>query len=124
MSGANVDRMASGLYGSRAVNLVNSAVARLIDAPVIGPLVRRGMVEIRYEGRRSGRTFQTPIYYKRTADGVLIRVMAPESKMWWRNFTGEGGPLTLMNFDGTDRSGHAVAHRDERGRVSVTVMLT
>lgn len=123
MSGANVDRMASGLYGTRAVDLVNSAVARLIDAPVVGPLVRQGMFEIRYEGRRSGRTFQTPIYYKRTPEGVLIRVMAPESKMWWRNFTGEGGPLTLMNFDGADRTGHAVAHRDAKGHVTVAVTL-
>lgn len=115
--------MASGLYGTRAVDLVNSAVARLIDAPVVGPLVRRGMVEIRYEGRRSGRMFQTPIYYRRAPDGVVIRVMAPDSKMWWRNFTGDGGPLTLMNFDGADRTGHAVARRDENGRVTVTVTL-
>ncbi len=115
--------MASGIYGTRAVDFVNSAVARLIDAPVVGPLVRRGMVEIRYEGRRSGRTFQTPIYYRRVPGGVAIRVMAPDSKMWWRNFTGEGGLLTLMNFDGADRTGHAVAHRNEQGRVTVTVKL-
>ncbi len=49
--------------------------------------------------------------------------MTPDSKTWWRNFTGEGAPLTLTNFDGTDRTGHAVAHRDERGRVTVNVTL-
>ncbi|MDG4666625.1 hypothetical protein [Mycobacterium sp. 236(2023)] len=115
--------MASGLYGTRAVDLFNAVVARLIDAPVVGPFVRRGMVEIRYEGRRSGRTFQTPIYYRRTSDGVIITVMAPDSKTWWRNFSGDGAPLTLMNFDGADRAGHAVATRNERGRVTVKVAL-
>jgi hypothetical protein len=49
--------------------------------------------------------------------------MAPDKKTWWRNFTGDGGPITLTNFDGADRTGHAVAHRDERGRVTVTVAV-
>ena len=49
--------------------------------------------------------------------------MAPDSKNWWRNFLGDGGPITLVGFDGADRKGHAVPHRDERGRVTVTVRL-
>jgi hypothetical protein len=39
----------------------------------------------------------------------------------WRNFLGDGGQITLMNLDGADRSGHATAHRDDKGRVRVTV---
>jgi hypothetical protein len=42
---------------------------------------------------------------------------------WWRNFLDDGGPLTLQ-LDGTERGGHAVAKRDEKGHVTVTVRLT
>jgi hypothetical protein len=48
--------------------------------------------------------------------------MMPDAKTWWRNFTGDGGPMTLR-LDGTDRHGLAVARRNERGRVSVSVHL-
>jgi len=115
--------MARAIFGSPLVGMFNSGMARLINAPVVGPLVRRSTVVVRYTGRRSGKTFQTPLSYQRRTDGVVIRVMAPESKTWWRNFVGDGAELTLVNFDGADRTGHAVAHRDERGRVTVNVSL-
>ncbi len=102
---------------------MNKLFVALIDAPVIGPVVRRGMINIRYVGRRSGKTIETPIGYRRKADGIVINVMSPDSKTWWRNFLGDGGPITLLKFDGQDRTGHAVATRDAKGRVSVTVTL-
>jgi hypothetical protein len=61
--------------------------------------------------------------YRRSGDTVTIGVASPDAKSWWRNFLGEGGPLTLLKLDGQDRTGHAVAHRDDRGRVSVRVRL-
>ena len=103
--------------------MVNAGAALLIDAPVVGALLRRSMVVIRYQGRRSGKTFQTPVNFRKAGDDLVIRVMAPDSKNWWRNFTGPGGSITLVDFDGGDRAGHAVARRDERGRVTVTVRL-
>ncbi|QLL05708.1 hypothetical protein [Mycobacterium vicinigordonae] len=102
---------------------VNALAVRLLDAPVVGRLVRRGLVVVRYEGRRSGRTFELPVGYRRSGGAIKISVAMPDSKQWWRNFLGDGGPITLLNFGGADRTSHAVAHRDERGRVSVTVRL-
>ncbi len=46
----------------------------------------------------------------------------PDGKKWWRNFTDEGAPLTIL-LAGSERTGHAVATRDARGRVTVTVRL-
>jgi len=103
---------------------MNKLFVALIDAPIIGPVVRRGIINVRYVGRRSGKTIETPVGFRRTADGVVtINVMSPDSKTWWRNFLGDGGEITLLKFDGEDRTGHAVAHRDAYGRVSVTVDL-
>jgi hypothetical protein len=46
----------------------------------------------------------------------------PDAKTWWRNFVGDGAPISLR-LDGADRMGHAVAHQDEKGRVTVRVRL-
>lgn len=115
--------MASGIFDTPIVGFVNNLFNGMIDAPVVGPLVRRGLIKIRYVGRRSGKTIQTPVGYRRSGDGIVINVMSPDSKTWWRNFLGEGGPITLLNFDGADRTGHAIAGRDEKGRVQVEVRL-
>jgi hypothetical protein len=90
---------------------------------VVGALIRRGLINIRYVGRRSGKTIQTPVGYRRSGDGIVINVMSPDDKTWWCNFLGEGGPITLLKLDGQDRTGHAVTDRDDKGRVKVTVQL-
>ena len=115
--------MARGIFDSPVVGIVNKGFVGLINAPVIGRFVGRGLVVIRYVGRRSGQTFEIPVGYRRSGDTLTINVGAPDSKNWWRNFLGEGGPITLLNLDGADRTGHAVASRDEKGRVSVSVTL-
>jgi len=115
--------MASGIFASPLVGVFNKMFVALIDAPVVGPVVRRGLVNIRYVGRRSGKTIETPVGYRRSGDGIVINVMSPDNKTWWRNFLGDGGPITLLKLDGQDRTGHAVANRDADGRVSVSVRL-
>ena len=112
-----------GLSRLRFVKVVNGCVARLTLSPRWGRLVGRGIALLTYTGRRSGRTFTIPVGYRRTADGILIMVAMPDSKTWWRNFLGDGGPLSVR-LDGADREGHAVARRDERGRVTVEVRLS
>jgi hypothetical protein len=115
--------MASGSSGSAFVRAVNGLVVRLLDVPLVGGLVRRGLVEVRYVGRRSGKTFEMPVGYRRSGDTITIGVSMPDGKNWWRNFLGEGGSLTFLGLDGRDRTGHAIAKRDERGQVSVTAHL-
>jgi hypothetical protein len=114
--------MRRGIFGTTIVPAVNGVVAKLIDAPLVGSLVRQNTVVISYVGRRSGKTFTTPVSYRRIGDEIVIRVMLPDSKNWWRNFLDGGGPITLQ-LKGSHRTGHAVATRDERGRVTVTVKL-
>jgi hypothetical protein len=116
--------MVRRFFDNPVARAVNAVATHVMDAPVVGPLVRRNMVTLRYVGRRSGNAVQLPVSYRRSGDGVTIQVMSPGDKRWWRNFLGDGGPVTLVNFDGVDRTGHAVAHRDERGRVSVQVRLS
>lgn len=106
----------------RFVDAVNARVVALRDSPRWGPWARRRFTVVTYTGRRSGRTFSTPVGYQRSGDTVTIGVAMPDAKTWWRNFLGEGAPIRL-ELDDAERSGHAVAHRDERGRVAVTIDL-
>jgi hypothetical protein len=101
---------------------VNTGIAALIRSPRWGRLVGRGLAMMTYTGRRSGRVFTTPVGYRRTGDDVTIAVSMPASKTWWRNFLDTGAPLSLR-LDGVDRPGHAVARRDPKGRVTVSVLL-
>ena len=97
----------------RVVGCVNSGVLTLAASSRWGDRVRGYITTVTYSGRRSGRTFRTPVAYRRAGDVVTIGVRIPDSRSWWRNFTGAGGPVSL-NLDGTDRY----------GRVSVTVRPT
>ena len=113
--------MARGIFDSPLWGIANKGMVGLINAPIIGRFVRRRLIEVRYVGGRSGKTFQIPVRYRHSGDDIVIDVTASDSKNWWRNFLGDGGPIILLNFDGQDRNGHAVANRYARGRVSVTV---
>jgi F420H(2)-dependent quinone reductase len=107
----------------RAAPLFNAPVAALANSPLLGRLVNRNIAMLTYTGRRSGRSFTIPVAYRRSGGDVIISANMPEAKTWWRNFLDDGGPLTLQ-LDGTERGGHAVAKRDEKGHVTVTVRLT
>ncbi|WP_026066267.1 hypothetical protein [Actinoalloteichus spitiensis] len=111
-----------GARTKRVVDRINTYVIAQRDSPRWGRWVRRYLTTITYTGRRSGRTFTTPVAYRRRGEYVRIPVGLPGAKNWWRNFTGRGGPLSL-ELDGATRTGHAVACRDERGRVVVIVRL-
>ena len=109
----------------RAAPLVNAPVAAIAASPRFGVLMQRWITFVTYTGRRSGRTFTIPVAYRRHRDdnSVDIGVNLPESKTWWRNFLGDGAPLSLT-LDGIDRAGHGVADRDDNGRVTVHVTLS
>lgn len=115
--------MAKAFSDSPLVRVVNRLFVGLMDVPLLGGLVRRGLIVIRYEGRKSGKTFELPVGYRRSGDDVIIGVGMPDKKNWWRNFLGEGAPLVFVGLDGADRIAHAVATRDAKGGVSVKAQL-
>jgi hypothetical protein len=104
-----------------------AAVANWVVRPLVlsrrwGRLVERQMTVITYTGRRSGRTITTPVAYKRHGGEVTIKVEFPDHKSWWRNFLGEGAPISVR-LQGVERDGRATAVRDSQGKVSVNIVL-
>ncbi|MEN5073847.1 hypothetical protein ABE437_08520 [Isoptericola cucumis] len=106
----------------RFVTWFNGRVLAWRASPRWGGPVRRHLTIVRYTGRRSGRDFAIPVGFRRSGDDVVIGVRMPDAKSWWRNFLGEGAPLSL-ELDGAEHTGHGVADRDAAGRVTVRVRL-
>lgn len=106
----------------RAAAVVNKAVGPFVRSPQGSRIIGRWMTLVTYTGRRSGNTYSLPVAYRRSGDTVTVGVTLPDQKKWWRNFLGTGGPI-LLRLGGTDRPGHAVAHRSPSGAVSVDVEL-
>ena len=92
---------------------VNPALRLLLHSPAHG-LASARLALITYSGRKSGREYTIPVFYRDKGDEVTIAVGWPERKVWWRNLTGEGAPVRLLVRGQTVR-GHAVATR-EAGR--------
>jgi hypothetical protein len=108
----------------RAAPLFNAPVAAIAASPRFGGALRRSNIAlVTYTGRRSGRTFSIPVAYRRRDDETIdIGANLPDAKTWWRNFLGDGAPVRVT-LDGVERAGHGVAHRDDKGRVTVQVRL-
>jgi F420H(2)-dependent quinone reductase len=106
----------------RAAPILNVPVAALTNSPRFGRFMSRNITLITYTGRRSGRSFSIPVAYHRSGDEIEIAANMPDAKSWWRNFEGDGAPLTLT-LDGSTHPGHAVAQRAQGGRVTVIARL-
>lgn len=92
----------------------------LLDSP-LGGLLGRSTAIVSYTGRRSGRTVTLPVSYRRRGDIVVIGVLGPGSKTWWRNFRG-GAPMQLTLGD-ERRTAHAVAIERPNGAVRIRAVL-
>ncbi len=107
----------------RSAALFNKAVTPLLELPVIGERLGGSMAVLSYTGRRSGKAVSLPVSYKRHGDELVVGVQLPDQKGWWRNFTGEGGPLSVR-IGGVEHPGTAIAKRDDKGAVTVHITLT
>ena len=95
----------------RVMNRTVNAVLRPLLRSPAHRLASGRVALITYSGRRSGREYTIPTFYRDKGDEVTIAVGWPERKVWWRNLTGDGAPVTLL-IRGREVRGHAVATRD------------
>ena len=98
------------------------------EAPSIPPIVNRGMkfvlrsplhgvvsktvLLITFTGRKSGKTYTTPVSYSQTDDQVTIFTHAD----WWKNLRG-GAPVTL-HIRGRDFQGLAEPVAEDKDAVA------
>jgi F420H(2)-dependent quinone reductase len=98
----------------------NRVVARLLRSP-LHPMVSRRLTLITVTGRRTRAEHTFPVAYRQEADRLIIPVVWPQRKLWWRNLR-DGAPVQLR-LRGEARVGQAHALVDDQGGVSVEVRL-
>ena len=100
------------------IGAANPLVRRLLDSRFAGPM-SNALLLLRYRGRKSGRTFATPVGYVRDGDRVVM-VTSPSYK-WWPNMVG-GADVELRLPEGW-RSGRADILFPDDPRYDETVAL-
>jgi hypothetical protein len=104
--------------------VANPGVAFLLKSPLHRLLSGRVML-ITVTGRRSGRSYTTPVEYERSRDQVHAKSWS--SRTWWRNLEG-GAPVSVL-VRGRWLQGRGVAERtDEKAPegsalINITVTL-
>jgi len=86
---------------------MNPALGMILRSPA-HRLASGRLALITYAGRKTGREYTIPVLYRDKGDEVTIGVGWPDRKVWWRNLTGEGGPVRMV-VRGKEVRGHAVA---------------
>jgi len=95
---------------------MNPLLAGILRSRAHG-LASGSLALITYTGRKSRRQYTIPVLYRDKGDEITIAVGWPDRKVWWRNLTGAGAPVSLV-VRGEEVRGHAVATH-EAGRDAV-----
>lgn len=86
----------------------NPIMAWLLRSPLHG-LVSGSMMVIAYTGRKSGKTYQTPVNF--LPDGDLLYTTSFRQRTWWRNLRG-GAPVKVW-LHGRARTGLSTVYETE-----------
>lgn len=78
-------RLESFLYAT-----LNPVVSALLRSPIHG-IASANLCVFSYRGRRSGRSFSTPLSFMR--EGSTVRLLSSHNTRWWNNFL--DGPVDV-----------------------------
>lgn len=73
--------------------LYNPMMIWLLNSPLHGVVSKMYMV-VTFTGRKSGKTYQTPVEYFPVGDDGTIGFLTQGSRIWWRNLQ-DGAAVTL-----------------------------
>jgi hypothetical protein len=85
--------------------ILNHLVTALLHSPLHW-LVSRDLMLITFTGRKSGRSFTTPVTYSQDEKQVVFH----STQRWWKNL--EGGAKVTLRLRGRTRTGWAVPTQD------------
>ena len=77
----------------------NAVMAWLLRSP-LHPLFSRSFIVVRFQGRRTGRTYRVPVL-GRPGDSDALHMLTSARGVWWRNLEG-GAPASVL-YRGRER---------------------
>ena len=83
--------------------LINPLIRGLLRSP-FHRLGSRNLAILSFTGRKSGKSYDTPLSYVRDDQTVLF--LSSRQTKWWRNFTAEPAPVEV-ELENKRYSGHA-----------------
>ena len=95
--------------------IVNHAMRLVLRSPVHG-MVSKTVLLITFTGRKSGKTYTTPVSYSQHGDQVTIFTHAD----WWKNL--RGGASVTLNLRGREVQGLAVPVAGDKLTVAAGLM--
>lgn len=95
--------------------IVNQAIKSVLRSPVHG-LVSKNLLLITFTGRKSGKTFTTPVSYSQHGDQVYIF----SHGTWWKNLR-PGAPVTLR-IQGRELQGLAEPIVEDKRAIAAGLM--
>jgi hypothetical protein len=99
------------------MGIANGIVRAVLASPMHRALSGSTDV-VRYRGRRSGQTFETPTQYARCGEDLVILVGKPYTKSWWRNFRSDHDLEVLVAGEWLPMVGRAVVGAEDPDAVA------
>ncbi|GAB4521832.1 MAG: nitroreductase/quinone reductase family protein [Anaerolineae bacterium] len=90
---------------------MNRMMSTMLKLPVLHRMVSKSILLITFTGRKSGKTFTTPVGY--LWEGSTVTILTKRFRKWWQNFV-TPAPVTLR-LQGRNVQGEAVAITDVDG---------
>ena len=88
---------------------LNRFMTLMLRTPGLQRLVGRSTALLTFVGRKSGKSYTTPISYARRGERVILT--CHESRQWWRNI--DSNPRVELRLAGEELTGTAVAADDQ-----------
>ena len=107
--------MAASLLTRFLTAALNTGMKAILRSPLHG-LASKTVLLITFTGRKSGKTYTTPVSY--STQGDFIVVVTPSN--WWKNLVG-GAPVTLR-LRGRDCQGRAEPIVEDKTAVSAGLL--
>lgn len=82
---------------------LNAFMKAMLHTPGLQKLIGRGVALITVTGRKSGRTYTTPVSYERDGNDVII--LSRRTRTWWRNLA--ANPQVQLRLAGEPVHGSA-----------------
>ena len=86
----------------------NPIMAFVLRSPLHGMLSKNTLL-ITSTGRKSGKTYTTPVNYIQVEDGLLVT--SYRKRTWWRNL--RGGASVTLRLQGKDHQATAEVYEDD-----------
>jgi hypothetical protein len=95
----------------------NSFVKMVLRSPLHG-FFSKSIMLINFKGRKSGKTYTTPVGYARRGDKIMFS--AKLNHVWWKNL--RGGAPVVLRVEGQDLNGIAEPIVDDKKSIAATLL--